>query len=273
MHEISSDEVKRLAYETLSYFADFCDAHGLRYFLAYGTLLGAVRHGGFIPWDDDIDVWMPREDYDKLLLTYKDEIVSDLYELYAIEINPACWLPFGKLSRKDTVVLPPAPYPSGYVRRIALDIFPLDVFAASDDEAEACAEYANFYARKTRIARRYHLPSGVGWKKIVKSILYKAACLRYGDYTPRIRAWAHMLADCPPQNWEKARYLISPEELFLYRKEWFQESVKLKFESGQFNAPADYDSVLRRAYGDYMTPPPPEKRHAPHIGKAYYIDR
>ena len=66
IRELTPDEVKNRLYQILSDFADFCDANGLRYYLCYGTLLGAVRHHGFIPWDDDIDVMMPRPDFDRL---------------------------------------------------------------------------------------------------------------------------------------------------------------------------------------------------------------
>ena len=272
MREISLEEQKRMGFDTLSYFADFCESHGLRYFLAYGTLLGAVRHGGFIPWDDDIDVWMPRRDYDQLL-AYKDEVDASLYELNAIETNALCWLPFGKLSRKDTVILP-SPFLNNYVRRLSIDIFPLDYFTASDDEAIASAEYVRFWESETRIVRRYRhsIGTSAGLKRFVKRIAYRGACLRYGDITPRIRVWARMLADCPPQKQENARYLVSPEELFLYKKEWFQESVKLEFETGRFDAPSNYDAVLRVAYGDYMTPPPEKERKLPHTGKTYCVD-
>lgn len=67
MRNISFEEMKKVELEILSFFADFCETHNLRYFLAYGTLIGAIRHKGFIPWDDDVDIQMPREDYDILI--------------------------------------------------------------------------------------------------------------------------------------------------------------------------------------------------------------
>jgi lipopolysaccharide cholinephosphotransferase len=67
--ELSLEEIKRVALDILQDVADFCERNSLRYFLAYGTLLGAVRHRGFIPWDDDIDICMPRSDYERFLQT------------------------------------------------------------------------------------------------------------------------------------------------------------------------------------------------------------
>lgn len=250
MRKISETEKKRISYDMLVYFADFCESHNLRYFLAYGTLLGAVRHGGFIPWDDDIDVWMLREDYDKLLFEYNSEL-SDAYVLDAIETNSLFWHTFAKLSRKDTVWLP-MPFQNEYVQKLAIDIFPLDFFDSQHDEETARAEYVRFWKQKTAIARRYIRGRGLGWKQPIKFVLYKAACLRYGDIAPHMRAWARMLADCPPENWEKAQYLTSTGKPLLYKKEWFHESVKLGFEGGRFDAPANYDAALRNVYGDYM---------------------
>ena len=78
---IPFEEQKRISLEILADFASFCDAHGLRYFLAYGTLIGAVRHGGYIPWDDDIDVQMPRADYERLIELYNRERKCEHYLL------------------------------------------------------------------------------------------------------------------------------------------------------------------------------------------------
>ena len=72
-------DVQEISYEILKEFKDFCNTNGLRYYLAYGTLIGAIRHKGFIPWDDDIDVFMPRPDYEKLLQLYTDNANYQLY--------------------------------------------------------------------------------------------------------------------------------------------------------------------------------------------------
>ena len=78
--ELKTEDIQKISYEILKEFKTFCEMHQLRYFMAYGTLLGAVRHEGFIPWDDDIDVFMPRPDYEKLLQLYTD---NENYQLYS----------------------------------------------------------------------------------------------------------------------------------------------------------------------------------------------
>lgn len=272
MREISETEKKRILYDMLVYFADFCESLGLQYFLTYGTLIGAVRHGGFIPWDDDIDVWMPREDYDKLLFEYRNKLDSKLYELDSIELNPLFLYTFCKLSRKNTMQLP-LPFLNKYVERVSIDIFALDVFPGSDNEEIAHAEYMNMYEREMQILNQYHRYRSVkdiGLRKLLKQIIFKAAVLRYGNIVERIRKWSRMLADCPHQ--ERVQYLATSGYRYLYKREWFEKTVKLKFEVDMFCVPSGYDSILRTIYGDYMTPPPPEKRIPPHRFKSYYTD-
>ena len=72
MTPISFEELKKVELDILSYFVDFCEKHNLQYFLAYGTLIGAIRHKGFIPWDDDVDLQMPRHDYNRLVALFNE---------------------------------------------------------------------------------------------------------------------------------------------------------------------------------------------------------
>ena len=125
------EEQKKIALDILLDIAEFCDEHGLRYFLAYGTLIGAVRHMGYIPWDDDIDIQMPREDYNKLVEIYNEQKKNERYELID---------PYSKKSRHTfvnvvdtrTVKLEPnVEYKFGYFG-IDIDIFPLDGMPSDD---------------------------------------------------------------------------------------------------------------------------------------------
>ena len=97
--ELTLQELKNIEFDLLKEFDAFCRQNQIRYFLAYGTLLGAVRYKGFIPWDDDVDVLVPREDYDKMIKIYKD---SDRYRLYSTERNPKFGYPFSKLCDMTT---------------------------------------------------------------------------------------------------------------------------------------------------------------------------
>ena len=139
MREISFEEAKTIEKDILLDIVDFCDTHGLRYYIAYGTLIGAVRHQGFIPWDDDIDINMPREDYNEFLRTYNAE-----RENYRV-IDPRSDIArhsFAKVIDVRTVKDEPminCREPLG----IDVDIFPLD--GMPDDMQAYDAWYAELY--------------------------------------------------------------------------------------------------------------------------------
>jgi|AGTN01.3.fsa_nt_gi LPS biosynthesis protein len=123
MRELTQDELKDRAFELLKEFRDVCEKNNLRYYLTGGTLLGAVRHKGFIPWDDDIDVAMPRIDYLKFLKIYKREY--DKNNLFAYEINKNYKYMFAKLCDKDTSLIE-FDFDCKEKLGVYLDIFPID---------------------------------------------------------------------------------------------------------------------------------------------------
>ena len=98
--ELSLEEVKKTQLEILKVFASFCESNGITYYLAYGTLIGAIRHKGYIPWDDDIDVIMPRPDYNRFIREFKD----NRYVLFCPESNVDCPFSYGKLYDSHTII-------------------------------------------------------------------------------------------------------------------------------------------------------------------------
>ena len=98
MKEITGEELKKIQVEILDNVVEFCQRHNLRYFLAYGTLLGAVRHNGYIPWDDDIDIHMPRPDYEKFIGLYNSEAGNN--EVVSHELDSNYRVAFAKVYRK-----------------------------------------------------------------------------------------------------------------------------------------------------------------------------
>ena len=122
MKELTLQEIKSVELEILSMFDEFCKKNSIKYFISNGTLLGAVKYKGFIPWDDDVDLLIPREDYNRLLKLFKD---SDRYRIFAIEKDKNYRYPFAKLcdmtTRKDEFG-----YDNGLELGVDIDIFPLD---------------------------------------------------------------------------------------------------------------------------------------------------
>ena len=270
MREITLEEDKQIGLETLKYFADYCRKNDLTFFIAYGTLLGAVRHKGFIPWDDDIDTWMPRADYDRLL-GMADSIGQGKYVLNAIETNPQFLTPFAKLTRRDTVLLP-SRFTTGFLYGASIDIFPLDEIGTGEDMAAAKAELASIQGEHLSKIQKYHHYSGghelKGLKKLAKKAIYSISSALYGPLSDNIRRYPRALVGRA----DDSGFVTTISGTTIYKKEWFQNTVELPFEDAFFCAPAGYDEILRQRYGDYMTPPPEKERVIPHIFKAYYLD-
>ena len=134
MKEISFEESKKIELDILLAVADFCDKHNLTYFLAYGTLIGAIRHKGFIPWDDDIDIQMPRADYDKLIATFEHENLKLVAPGTPMSKHSCVKIIDTRTVKKE----PHLKYKAGYLG-IDIDVFPID--GAPSDEAEYNAWY------------------------------------------------------------------------------------------------------------------------------------
>ena len=105
MHELSLDELRKIQIEILDVVSKFCDDHEINYWLDGGTLIGAVRHKGYIPWDDDIDLGMLRPDYDKFMRLFNEH--NTRYKFHCIENDPKFYVPFGKVLDTETILYEP----------------------------------------------------------------------------------------------------------------------------------------------------------------------
>ena len=124
MRKISDEDMKVLALTMLKDVAKFCDDHNIKYYLCGGTLLGAVRHKGFIPWDDDIDIMMPRPDYLRFLELYNG--TNPRYVVKGIENDDRYWRPFAKVFDLHTELDEPIYNVKGLTNHVFLDVFPVD---------------------------------------------------------------------------------------------------------------------------------------------------
>lgn len=264
MAELSLDKIKRLELDVLSDVAAFCEQSNLRYFLAYGTLLGAVRHRGFIPWDDDVDIWMPRPDYETFLRSYVPSR------------NPACrlidssrekryGLTFAKVYDARTIVREAMYRKDGAGSYgVYVDVFPLDGFAGRRQW------FVGHLLQKALNVKNATFGTGRSWFKAALMRLTKVLLL------PFPTAFLVRLSD---RNATKVPFDASAQVGFLsdtrsfmvaYPKSDFDSTVGIFFEGRSFRAPRNFDDVLRRDYGDYMTLPPPDKRVSTHHSTAYW---
>lgn len=259
--ELTLSEIKSTAFAALLYFREFCQGHGIRFLLSNGTLLGAVKYGGFVPWDDDIDVFVPREDYDRLIRLYED---GDRYKLFSQERNPNFRYPFAKLCDMTTVKEEDN-IDNGVALGIDIDIFPLDSCTA--------------HILRPGVLRRVQLlQAGCVLSKFRTAgerAFYKrwiiAYCVSRG-YGHFHRALVRLIKRESALGDTHKGCLMWP--IYGAREvlpaEVFAGTAEVTFEGEKFPAPIGYEAYLRSLYGAYELDPPPEKQRTHHSYRAYW---
>ncbi|WP_251392321.1 LicD family protein [Mediterraneibacter agrestimuris] len=238
-----------------------CRKNHIKYNLCGGTLIGAVRHKGFIPWDDDVDIRMLRSEYKKFKEACKQELDDTRFFLQDFESDPKYRWGYAKLLRKDTVYIRTGQTHLGMKNGVFLDIFISDGIPNQ--------KWMRNIHDKLCFAIRKTLWSPVGAKVVPEKKLrvWYAVLARIPRCVPvfGIKILSHLVSE------KKSKYfraLTFPQKRGL-KKEWFTELTDLEFEGHYFLAPADYDGWLSQEYGDYMKLPPEEKRTS-HNTASYY---
>ncbi len=260
--QLERQEVQNVLLKMLDAFAAYCKKHDLRFYLVGGTLLGAVRHAGFIPWDDDIDVGMPRPDYERLLALVKTEPVAPEYRIISAG-DGTLSLPFAEMIHLDTrLERPTSKYIDGDYRQLYLflDIFPQDGWPENEHAAKRLVRRTNFL-RKLSTESRATLGAGTS---ILKTIA-KTPAILLGRVIGTDRINRHLDAIAKQYDYDSSKY-VGAITYGIYgvgercrRDEMFPMKT-VTFENRKFPAPGCTDSYLTGIFGDYMTPPPKEKQ-------------
>jgi lipopolysaccharide cholinephosphotransferase len=271
MKKIGLEEQKRIQLEMLVDFDRFCTEHQLRYYLHCGTLLGAVRHQGYIPWDDDIDVSMPRWDYEQFIRLYNEQRVNPDYEVISFLQNPDFYLPFAKLIHRRTQLAEAVD--SDLKLGIYLDIFPLDNMGDTKEEAKRLFDEV-YVLRQKLIVQNLKL--------IKERSLYKNIAIffmkLFAGKNKRRGLIRQIDEKCRKYESEKiGRYIAvncaaNYGEKEIMPGEWYEDYIVVPFEEYRFRIPAGYDGNLKQFYGDYMKLPPEEKRKSHHVYDAEWKD-
>lgn len=273
MKLITLEEQKKLQLDMLIYISEICNKNKLRYFLAGGTLLGAIRHKGYIPWDDDIDILMPRPDFNKL-----SEILSnvkhDHYKLLTDKQEDYYYL-FNKLVDTRTCLI------QKYRDKINdlgvfLDIFPIDGLPNEQKEFDIhvdtlLKDYNNFLDSKSD---SYNISNDKN-KRIIKTIV-KYPLYLYQKRKPWKKRQQEIIKKLQKYNFDesnKVGCILSPyKKKEILNREVFSKEIMVDFEGEKFPAPIGYKKYLSALYGNYMELPPVEKRVTHHLHDAYWKD-
>jgi len=266
MKELTLDDIKKVSIDLLQDMHEFCVEHNLKYSLGFGTLIGAIRHKGFIPWDDDIDIMMPRPDYELFCREYKSKRGHKLIA----PCKKGCYISYARVVEVDkTLVVSPADWNSK-TSGVWIDIFPVD--GATDDADTMKSIYQDvrkIYAEQ--IERRFIATKrnkGIRgrlyyWKE---NILGRCNVEKYArDYDTLCKKIAfgetkHVCVITCPNSGVLAYFELTD----------FDEYELIPFDNHEFYAIKAYDKVLRVSYGDYMKLPPIEKQVPCHGSHKYY---
>lgn len=265
--QLTLDELKQVQLGIVVAIDAFCREHGINYSLAYGTLIGAIRHQGFIPWDDDIDICLLRPDYDRLIQTFP-KIYQGRFKLYAFERDQQYARAYARACDDTTVEIihENVRFPS---MGVGIDIFPID--KVPDDDAE----WQHYNRKRYLTVRTYMKKAYLHWEPSHTFVRNIAAmvlkCLlkpvSFGYLTKRIIANATKYETSNTHFvFEAAQGLVSQKHI---PADDFRNFIEVNFEGHKLKAMAGYDNYLRLLYGDYMQLPPEEKRVSHHHSTAY----
>ena len=273
MREMSVKDIQSVSLDILRDIHQFCVDHDIKYTLQGGTLLGAVRHKGFIPWDDDIDIAMPRPDYDRFIHTY---LSSNGYKVFSRELqeqNKDVFIAYARVcDMVKTYVDDALSYWSNAKTGVWVDVLPLDGDFEDFEESKKRLNKIKCYWKigvRKRVALR-PLSSATGWYKKVRLIIKKAIAM-----VTSFSAIDLQIELCKSVSFGSTGYYSNLAFLSYGIRERhcievLRDRQLVPFEGDMFYIMNGFDEALREKYGDYMTLPPKEKQIRAHGSNKYY---
>ena len=255
MKEIKIEELRTIQMDILQNVHDFCIKHDIKYTLAYGTLLGAVRHGGYIPWDDDIDIAMLRPEYERFMREYKD----DVYRFTECRLDKDVHIGFGKVEDTRTLVIE-----GGNTKNlgVSIDVFPIDDLCDTyEDSVKYVKSYKwNWLIRKAK-SRELSIVK-TWWKKILVCFL-KLISLPFSLHELTLKDINRSILHRVPGSKYVGLICDVAVDAVMERSIW-SEYQYLSFEGKKFMAVKNADGYLKCEYGNYMDLPPKEQQIPKH---------
>ncbi len=272
MEKISRSELRKIQIKMLKYIKNICEQNNIRYFLFGGTLIGAVRHKGYIPWDDDVDICVPYKDYRRLIniINSKNE-----YKVLNPYDNEDYYYFFSKMVDKRTILIEDN-YKKIKDMGVFLDIFPICNMPNDKEELDK-------YVKKVKKLERSFFRM-YGFKKyyynknliirIIKAIIFFIPYLFKKKIYKNKYKLLNLLEKYESEDTDYVGNVLPPCTIKgMVKKEVYDESTYVQFEDEMYSASAKYDQYLTQVYGNYMTPPPENERIAPHMFDAFWKNK
>ena len=265
LRRIGMSELRKHQLEILDFVVEFCEENDIHYWLDSGTLLGAVRHKGYIPWDDDIDIGMLREDFDRFTQRFRDKCIKTAYVFRCPELDKNWHLPFGKVMDMTTLLIQ-----DGHNLGINIDIFPFDDAPENTKIVSKMYSQRDWLKNIDAVQRNLNPPSG---NIIRKMGVYGIRCLLH--LFPE-SFFIHLLAKKARRyngkGLKKIGNFTGEARMIPCERESVLETIDAVFENKVYKIPKGYDLYLQAFYGvNYMQLPPVEKRKH-HSFEAYVCD-
>ena len=259
MEKIEIEEIRKIEMDILDYFDDFCHNNHLKYSIAGGTLIGAIRHKGYIPWDDDIDVFMLRDEYERFINLVES---NEFKYKVLIPFKEGNYNTFIKIIDPLTIAVQ-----TDYERNIPglgvwIDVLPLDNIPDNNLD----------YKRFMRKRKFWHRIRNAGLYKWPKSIFQIPFWIISKIFSPVIaaRRMSNVCRMYENVQTSKIGLLVYETNLsFVYERKYLDSYIRLPFENRSYDAYKEYDYVLSQTYGDYMKLPPIEEQIGKHFIEAW----
>ncbi|MCM1187051.1 MAG: LicD family protein [Lachnoclostridium sp.] len=268
MEELSLREIQKCSLNILLEIDQICRKHDIEYFLYFGTLIGAVRHKGFIPWDDDIDIALKRKDYNKLLHYMS---LESKFRVVNYETDVECPYTITRISDDNYIMV--SPYGSDYRIGTFVDVYPIDGLGSDLKEAKKlmcrAKRYASGYHKsceKNVIGMCFDLHRNI--RKIYALMTYMIPKIRGREYYKK-----NMEKLVRTYDMETSQYIgyLGDTEMVILEKKDLEHSMDMQFEGHMLKIPQEYDKNLTKQYGDYMKLPKEKDRIAHHFYKIYKV--
>lgn len=269
--ELTLKETQHVSFEILKKVRDICDKLQLKYVLAWGTLIGAIRHHGFIPWDDDVDIMMPRPDHDKLIkymIEHKTELLP--LEVFNTETHPN--YPYLLTRISDSRYIVHTDNEKDFGLGVFIDIYIEEGAGNSKQDALNVLNKTHGLVSLLFLSTRQRYVFGLtkGWKKrLVKIPAFIYAHIMGKNYFKNKIMKYVKTSNYDNSSWVADITWATHPWKEVFPRTIFEDTIDVDFEGEKFKAPREYDKVLRQVYGDYMQLPPEKDRIAHHFYSAY----